>query len=170
MVLASAGGFPSDVNLIQVHKALHHAFKAVRSGGSIIMVAECSEGLGSSTFLPYFQAGSSRNIAERLIEDYQINGHTALALKEKCEAVDIYFISAMQDDLIERVGMIPCKNIQEAWSIIAKKHCDLWHHTPQGLGDLVINLVQLNSVTHPGVRHGWFYPHISRVCTYRTSG
>ena len=83
VVIASAGGFPADVNLIQSHKSIHHAYQAVKENGWLIVMAECAEGIGSKTFLPYFDYGSSRTIGQRLLEDYQINCHTALALKTK---------------------------------------------------------------------------------------
>ena len=121
VVVASAGGFPADVNLIQSHKSIHHAYQAVKENGWLIVMAECAEGIGSKTFLPYFDYGSSRNIGQRLLEDYQINGHTALALKTKVEQANIVFVSNLDPQMVEKIGMIPAKNLTEAWEI-AKKH------------------------------------------------
>jgi nickel-dependent lactate racemase len=44
VVVTSPGGFPKDINLYQAHKALEVAFKCVRPGGVIILLAECREG------------------------------------------------------------------------------------------------------------------------------
>ncbi len=46
VVVASAGGAPSDLNLIQAHKALEMASYACAEGGHIVLVAECADGLG----------------------------------------------------------------------------------------------------------------------------
>jgi nickel-dependent lactate racemase len=51
LVLASAGGFPKDINLIQAHKAIDNAAAFVRDGGTLVMLAECPDGIGSTTFL-----------------------------------------------------------------------------------------------------------------------
>ena len=52
LVIASAGGFPKDINLIQSHKALDNAFLATEPGGVLILLAECPDGFGSPTLLP----------------------------------------------------------------------------------------------------------------------
>ncbi|MBN2355461.1 nickel-dependent lactate racemase [candidate division KSB1 bacterium] len=117
VVIASAGGYPADVNLIQSHKSIHHAFQAVKENGVLIILAECSEGSGSKFFLPYFEVGSSKQIAARLMKDYQINGHTALSLKNKTERAIIILVSELEDAMVIKTGMMPAKNIDQAWSI-----------------------------------------------------
>jgi nickel-dependent lactate racemase len=116
VVVASAGGHPSDVNLIQAHKSIHHAFQAVRENGWLIVLAECSEGIGSETFLSYFDCGTSEAIAERLRGDYRLNGQTALALRIKTEKARIVLVSGLDPALVRRTGMIPAADFEEAWS------------------------------------------------------
>src|SRR5215211_1212593 len=60
VVIASCGGFPHDINLIQAHKALDMAVVACNDGGTIILLAECAEGLGRPDFLKWFDASDSR--------------------------------------------------------------------------------------------------------------
>ncbi len=50
IVIASAGGYPKDINVYQAQKALNNAYQAIRPGGTIILLAECSEGYGEPTF------------------------------------------------------------------------------------------------------------------------
>ncbi len=121
IVLASGGGHPTDSNLIQSHKAIHHAFQAVKPGGFLVIASECGQGIGSSTFLPYAHAGSAKNIGQLLLVDYQINGHTALSLRQKIETVRIYLLSALDPDVVEKMGLIPIRNLQEAWIDIGKQ-------------------------------------------------
>lgn len=115
VVLASAGGFPGDVNLIQSHKAIHHAYRAVRPGGILVVYAECAEGIGSSTFMPYFSHDSSAAIVEALLSDYQLNGHTALSLKRKTETVRLFLVSSLPAEQVRRIGMIPLKPTDSLW-------------------------------------------------------
>jgi len=114
LVIAGAGGFPADVNLIQAHKAIHHAFQAVREQGVVVIFAECTEGIGSKTFMPYFTEKTSRDIGQRLLRDYMINGQTALSLKTKTEAAHIILVSLLDKDLVRQTGMIPCTSVAEA--------------------------------------------------------
>ncbi len=121
IVIASAGGFPADVNLIQSHKSIHHAFQAVKPEGKIILLAECPEGVGSKTFMPYFEENSSAGIGRRLLNDYKINGHTALSLKIKSEKARIYFVSKLDEQLVRKTGMLPCSTFTEALSCAVKE-------------------------------------------------
>ena len=116
-VVASAGGYPTDANLIQSHKAIHHAFQAVKKDGVLFVLAECREGIGSRTFLPYFDHGSSSSIGSSLLDDYQINGHTALALKSKTEQAKIIFLSDLAPDIVAKTGMIPATSMEQAMNI-----------------------------------------------------
>src|SRR4030095_14165137 len=73
MVVASCGGAPRDINVIQSHKALEHARVVLEDGGDLILLAECADGLGRADFLDWFIPGGSRAMAERLVENYKIN-------------------------------------------------------------------------------------------------
>ncbi|MBN2414098.1 nickel-dependent lactate racemase [candidate division KSB1 bacterium] len=121
IVIASAGGFPADVNLIQSHKSIHHAYQAVKPGGMIVLLAECPEGVGSETFMPYFEENSSADIGRCLLNDYKINGHTALSLKTKTENSRIYFVSKLDKEIVRKTGMLPCSTIEEALSFVLKE-------------------------------------------------
>ena len=48
LVLASAGGFPLDIDLRQAHKGMENAARALRPGGVLVYFAECREGTGSA--------------------------------------------------------------------------------------------------------------------------
>lgn len=50
IVIASPGGFPKDINIYQAQKALTPALQIVKPGGTIILVAQCSEGSGEKSF------------------------------------------------------------------------------------------------------------------------
>ncbi len=113
VVIASCGGSPYDINLIQAHKTLDMATRACREGGTIILVAECAEGLGRPDFLKWFGA-DSRSLAERLRNDYEVNGQTAWALLEKTERYRIVLVSELPDDEVGRMGMTPSHSLEES--------------------------------------------------------
>ena len=103
LVIASCGGAPYDINLIQAHKALEAASQACRDGGTIILLAECGEGTGRSDFLDWFTASDSAALAERLCEKYQVNGQTAWSLLRKAERFNVKMITSLPDDVVSRL-------------------------------------------------------------------
>lgn len=108
-VVASAGGAPRDCDLIQGHKGLHRAFRLVAPGGTLVYFAQCEAGIGSQTFLPWFQFSTRTEMARELRDNYTLNGHTALALKEKMEKARIVLVSDLPDDVVSKMGMIPVR-------------------------------------------------------------
>lgn len=97
VVIVSCGGYPFDVNVIQAHKALETASHACDDGGTIILLAECADGLGRDDFLKWFDAGSSEELAEKLCEKYQVNGQTAWSLLKVAERFDVRIINDLDE-------------------------------------------------------------------------
>ena len=95
LVIVSCGGSPHDINMIQAHKALDAASRACTDGGTIVLLAECADGLGRDDFLNWFEAGSSEALAENLCKKYQVNGQTAWSLLTKAERFDIKIITSL---------------------------------------------------------------------------
>lgn len=93
-VIASAGGYPKDINFIQAHKSLHNAASFVKDGGRLIMLAECTDGIGNEGFLNIF-SGSKQEIFEGLKKQYSGNGGTALSLLAKTERINISMLTRL---------------------------------------------------------------------------
>ncbi len=114
VVIVSCGGFPYDINLIQAHKALDMASYACRDGGTIVLLAECSDGLGRPDFLKWFEAADSRALAARLRGEYEVNGQTAWALLSKAERYRVCLISQLPESDVKQMRMTPVRSITEA--------------------------------------------------------
>ena len=116
VVVASAGGTPKDINLYQAHKALENAARAVRDGGILILVAECIEGLGHSTFAEWMTSGSTPDeMLARIQEHFVLGGHKAAAIaKTLRRGVRVYLASAMAADLVTSIGFVPFPSAQGA--------------------------------------------------------
>ena len=114
IVIVSSGGFPHDINLIQAHKALDMAALACNDGGTIVLLAECSDGLGRPDFLKWFDAQDSRDLAARLVNGYEVNGQTAWALLTKAERFRVCLVSELPPDEVRKMRMVPVRTIEEA--------------------------------------------------------
>lgn len=103
VVVAACGGAPFDIDLIQAHKTLDAASEACVPGGTIILFAECPEGIGRSGLDEWF-AGGSAAAAERLCENYRVNGQTAWSILKKAEKYDIKMAAALSDSHLKMIG------------------------------------------------------------------
>src|SRR5215204_909733 len=95
VVVASCGGLPYDINLIQAHKALDAASRVCLDGGTIILLAECSDGLGRADFLKWFDAKNSSKLADILCDAYQVNGQIALNVTGITERFQVRIVTEL---------------------------------------------------------------------------
>ncbi|HAY38978.1 MAG TPA: hypothetical protein DCY53_06310 [Desulfobacteraceae bacterium] len=105
LVIASCGGYPKDINFIQSHKTIEHASKFVGNNGVLIILAECQDGVGSKTFLPWFEMGNWKNAFDRLAQNYEGNGGTALTMMSKSERIRILMVTTLGDSVCKTIGI-----------------------------------------------------------------
>ncbi|GFO68942.1 hypothetical protein GMLC_25210 [Geomonas limicola] len=107
LVVVSCGGYPKDINLIQSHKSMEYASRALKPGGVMVLLAECRDGYGNATFFDWFRFAHSAELESALRKHYEINGQTAWSLKEKAERFRIILVSQLPDAEVRTMGMIP---------------------------------------------------------------
>lgn len=123
VVFTSAGGYPKDINIYQAQKALDNAYHAVKPGGTIVLIAECREGIGNSVCMQWIEeAQSIQDIEERLKKRFVLGGHKAYAIAKVAKEMDIILLSSMEKDLTKKLFMIPVENIQQAVNLVKEKH------------------------------------------------
>jgi lactate racemase len=105
LVIASCGGLPYDINLIQAHKIIEAASHACRDGSTIVILAQCRDGLGRDDFLKWFDSPDSERLAHELCEKYQVNGQTAWNLLKKAEQFDLRIVTDLPAQKIDRTRM-----------------------------------------------------------------
>ncbi|PID92760.1 MAG: hypothetical protein CSA96_01770 [Bacteroidetes bacterium] len=98
MVVASAGGYPKDINFIQTHKTIHNAASFLKDGGRLVIFAECRDGIGNKAFLELFGLGGPDAIYEKMALGYRNNAGTALATLQKSSRFDIRFVTSLSEE------------------------------------------------------------------------
>ena len=125
VVIVSAGGYPKDINMYQAQKALDNAFQAVKPGGTIILIAECSEGIGNSICEKWIEeANAIEDIENRLKKRFILGGHKAYAIARVAKEVEIILISSLNEEQTRKLFMKPMDNIDIAVDYVRKKHGD----------------------------------------------
>jgi nickel-dependent lactate racemase len=106
LVLASAGGYPKDINFIQAHKSIHNAASYVKNGGTLVILAECIDGIGNKAFMELFQLGGPEGIYREMERAYKNNAGTALATLEKSQRISIRFVTSLDQESCSLMGTV----------------------------------------------------------------
>ncbi|GAB6153972.1 nickel-dependent lactate racemase [Desulfosporosinus burensis] len=120
LVIVSSGGYPKDTQLYQSIKALDNASYAVQEGGVIILVSECSEGVGSQPFQEFFKDDAVEGMNSRLHADFTMPGYISLKTASICQKSPVILISSLPDELVKRVKMIPAHSPAEALQLASE--------------------------------------------------
>ncbi len=126
LVIASCGGFPKDINLIQAHKSMEYGAQALKDGGVMILLAECRDGFGNGTFFNWFRHKDLCEFETALRAQYEINGQTAYSLLQKAQRFRIILVSQFPHQQVEAMGMIPAQTLDEAMDRAAGMLPDDW--------------------------------------------
>ncbi len=115
IVVASCGGYPKDINVYQAQKALDAAVLAVKEGGTIILAAECSEGLGEDTFEEWINtAQTPQDILERFDREFQLGGHKAFAICRALNKARIVLVSSLGREAAENMFLVHAAGLGQA--------------------------------------------------------
>ena len=97
IVLISAGRV-LGMDLYHAVRVLSNALRAVKNGGTIILVAECSKGVGDSSFLDYAKRFRERkDLANELRYRFKLGGHVNLFLQDILEKYRVQVVSVLPD-------------------------------------------------------------------------
>ena len=114
VVIADCGGSPYDINVIQAQKSLDAAARICKPGGTLILAAECIDGMGRNDFLKWFDAADSRELAERLSENYQVNGQTAWNVLGIAERFNVRLITELDDETCRKMRSTKFGSVADA--------------------------------------------------------
>jgi nickel-dependent lactate racemase len=111
LLVVSPGGFPYDINLLQSHKALKHASAAVVESGSVLLLAECAEGVGSEGFKKGFEMPKNKFL-KIAYKEYEANYQTAVSLYGMLDKFSIGMVTKLTGETLDTFGMERCDNIE----------------------------------------------------------
>lgn len=105
VVVASCGGYPKDINLIQAHKAIHNSSMFVKDGGELVVYCACDDNVGSTTLLPWFEYDNFSQSFDALQKNYQGNGGTALSMMTKTKRITISLVTNLSEQICNKINV-----------------------------------------------------------------
>jgi nickel-dependent lactate racemase len=108
LLVASAGGYPLDIDLRQAHKGLENAVQALKQGGTILFYAECRGGAGHASFEEYIARYANDMEMERALkEKFEVGGHKAWWIARLGRIYDVHLVSALDAEFVRRCHFQP---------------------------------------------------------------
>ncbi|MBL6990197.1 MAG: nickel-dependent lactate racemase [Bacteriovoracaceae bacterium] len=121
----SAGGFPKDANLLQVQKTLNNGKELIKKGGTLVLIAQCSEGTASAKFEKWLgKVQDPYDLLGTPEEELEVGGHTAVNTAKQLHDYDIVLVTQMAKDECSRLHFNWEANLESAIARIKKKHGD----------------------------------------------
>lgn len=122
LVIATAGGYPKDINFYQGTKAQDNAAMACKEDGVVILMLECSDIQEPPDFMGWF---AYENLYDREIElrkAFTVPGFVALQLGEQIQRRPHIVITLPENKaVIERTGMYAATTLEEALKLAEEK-------------------------------------------------
>ncbi len=118
IVVTTNSGYPLDMNLYQAVKGMRAADLIVKDGGTVIIAAECTEGVPANS--PHDKLLRSVKSGGELLEKLntpgfvwpeQWQGHIQSLIQRRAE---IQIFTAMDDATVRAAHLVPCRDIAAA--------------------------------------------------------
>ncbi|WP_312522317.1 nickel-dependent lactate racemase [Anaerospora sp.] len=122
LVIASAGGFPKDINLYQGSKTIDNAFMATKEDGVIILLLECRDIMEPPDFSSWFNYESLYDREVALREGFTVPGFIAVKCGLMAKQIPHIVVTLPENKaFIEKAGMIAVTTMEEAMAIAEEK-------------------------------------------------
>lgn len=122
LVIASAGGFPKDINLYQGAKTLDNAFMATKPGGVAICFLECRDIMEPAEFSDWFKYPDALAFEKALRKAFTVPGFIAFKCISVAQAITMIVVTKPENaEFVRKTGMVPAASAAEAMEIARKK-------------------------------------------------
>jgi nickel-dependent lactate racemase len=120
IVVASAGGWPCDINLVQSLKGLFNHRDAVRSGGVFVLVAEARGGILRG-LREWLACRDRQELQAAMQARYDLAAHNSHLLLEILADVCVVLVSSLASDDVRSLGLIPAATLADALEVARRR-------------------------------------------------
>ncbi|MEG6584267.1 nickel-dependent lactate racemase [Dendrosporobacter sp. 1207_IL3150] len=122
LVIASAGGYPKDINLYQGAKTIDNAALACKDDGVVVLLLECADIAEPPDFSEWFEYEDLQERERVLRQGFTVPGFVALKLGVMAKRIPHIVVTLPQNkQFIEKAGMIYAASIDDAMALAQEK-------------------------------------------------
>ena len=120
LVIASAGGYPKDINLYQTSKTLSNALAAVAPGGTMILLSQCREGFGDPDCEAQICDFDTMEDREKSLRaHFSIGGFVGFLFAESSETYHLIVVTDLPKERFARTKVQVARTLDEALALAA---------------------------------------------------
>ena len=121
LVIASAGGYPKDINLYQSSKTLTNAMSATAPGGTIILLSQCREGFGDADCEAQICEYDTMDEREKALRaDFSIGGFIGFLFAEMAKNYNLILVTELDVQRFGRTKIQVARTLDEALELAAR--------------------------------------------------
>lgn len=127
IVITTPGGYPKDIDLYQSQKSMAAAEMVVKEGGTVILPAECKDGIGARGFYDWMAAASCpQDVIDRFIrEGYSIGSSKAWLFSRCLKRAEVIVVTKCIDDqTLTKMFAKRADSIEDALRMALARHGD----------------------------------------------
>lgn len=144
IVVASAGGFPRDINLYQTGKTMDNACQAMRPGGAAVILSECRMVRDPETFFKWFDHPTIRDLDLALRAGFHLDGWVAMKQRECAAKGRVILVTRPENvPVLEAAGLCAVAELEAAMRL-AREACGAAHPKVAVMPQAALTLPLLN--------------------------
>lgn len=123
IVIATAGGYPKDINLYQSQKTIHNGVAAMKPGGAAIIMAECPDFSEPAEFIDWFNHTTLLEMETAVRANFLISGFVATRQWQDGDKGTVILLTRPENtDKAATARMHACASMDEALAL-AYRNC-----------------------------------------------
>ena len=120
IIVASAGGYPKDINLYQTVKTMDNCLYGGKVNSIIVLMSECRDGLGAAEFMDWFQYKTIEAMEMALKRNFTVPGYAAYKTAYTGVNRRVVLVSSLPEEQVKELGFLPAKSLNEAMEVAYK--------------------------------------------------
>ncbi|MBI5001301.1 MAG: nickel-dependent lactate racemase [Euryarchaeota archaeon] len=114
-IVLSMVPYPMDVDLYQSQKAIDNGQFALKSGGVLILVSRCTDGIGEKTYFELLsRCKTPQEALYKINKDYKLGWHKAAKMAQTSVWAKVWAVTNLSPDLLRSINIESHPNVQGA--------------------------------------------------------
>lgn len=122
ITISSQGGYPKDIDVCQTGKSIYHTQEATKPGGTMIILSDCTEGIGPPDANTIFlECTTNAEREQEVRKDFTVPKYVSYYMCTAAEKWNIIIVGNGDPALLAKTAFKTAKTVDEAIEMAFKK-------------------------------------------------